>query len=768
MRPTLAAWEAAVPARTRLSPIVVAAYALDGATPRMLHVCPYADLNERTRVRGEAVSSGIWPPKGGPDWLTSCRRQSACLRSSRQCAEPIRPLRNSSIDTARQLNHAQMHRHRLACQGRSTAQARRDIGRALRRDRGLRERPHQLRTARRPTCSGWRTDRGLGIDLYQPFRDLDAAIGRTVHAAISIAPSASSTSCRRSATPMMLVCSNVAADTRSTDDARIAAQLYELAERAATPQPPDRLRGAGVGSPRQPLRACVVDRREGRSSAPRHRHRQLPHPVARRRSPDGIAAIPGDKIFFLQMADAPRLAMDVLQWSRHYRCFPGPGPVRPAALPRAGAHRRLHRTVLARDLQRRVPRGAQSAARRSTRCSRILYLRVEQTRLRLESADDRTASARPPSARARTARARRALRSARPAPRLAGVAFLEFAVDEASEWLLDNVLETLGFRRVGRHRSKNVTLYRQGLDPPDPQRRAGFVRAAAFRRATDRRSARSSLDDRRQRAARSTGRRRCTARATTAALGPHELRASRRCARRMAASSTSSRQRAGVGRDVRDRLRPDDAGAGSDAKDAGLTRIDHVAMGVARRVRSTRGSLFCRAVLGHRAGREPRAVRSVRPRAQHAASRAPIAQVRDGAQRLAEPQHGRWRARSPSQGGGASVHHIAFATRRHLRRRWPSCVRNGAQVRADLAAITTTTSQARFDLPGELVARMREARHPLRAHAGRRVFPRVLARASPDRFFFEIVQRGGDYDGYGALNAPARLASQVAGRRSAQ
>ena len=70
MRPTLAAWEAAIPARIKLSPIIVAAYALDGATPRMLHVCPYADLSERMRVRGEAVSSGIWPPKGDPDWLT--------------------------------------------------------------------------------------------------------------------------------------------------------------------------------------------------------------------------------------------------------------------------------------------------------------------------------------------------------------------------------------------------------------------------------------------------------------------------------------------------------------------------------------------------------------------------------------------------------------------------------------------------------------------------------------------------------------------------
>lgn len=31
---------------------------------------PYADLNERSRIRGEAVAADIWPPKGGPDWLT--------------------------------------------------------------------------------------------------------------------------------------------------------------------------------------------------------------------------------------------------------------------------------------------------------------------------------------------------------------------------------------------------------------------------------------------------------------------------------------------------------------------------------------------------------------------------------------------------------------------------------------------------------------------------------------------------------------------------
>ena len=32
--------------------------------------------------------------------------------------------------------------------------------------------------------------------------------------------------------------------------------------------------------------------------------------------------------------------------------------------------------------------------------------------------------------------------------------------------------------------------------------------------------------------------------------------------------------------------------------------------------------------------------------------------------------------------------------------------------------------------------------------------------------FFEVVQRSGGYDGYGAANAPVRLAAQRAGRAS--
>jgi 4-hydroxyphenylpyruvate dioxygenase len=37
----------------------------------------------------------------------------------------------------------------------------------------------------------------------------------------------------------------------------------------------------------------------------------------------------------------------------------------------------------------------------------------------------------------------------------------------------------------------------------------------------------------------------------------------------------------------------------------------------------------------------------------------------------------------------------------------------------------------------------------------------IYTESFADRFFFEIVERQGAYDAYGALNAPARMASQA-------
>lgn len=65
----LSAWNNAVPERTQYSKLTIAMYALDG-TPRIVSIWPYKSLNERSEIRAKSVADGIWPPKGGPQWLT--------------------------------------------------------------------------------------------------------------------------------------------------------------------------------------------------------------------------------------------------------------------------------------------------------------------------------------------------------------------------------------------------------------------------------------------------------------------------------------------------------------------------------------------------------------------------------------------------------------------------------------------------------------------------------------------------------------------------
>ena len=49
------------------------------------------------------------------------------------------------------------------------------------------------------------------------------------------------------------------------------------------------------------------------------------HALVRKSPLDAIRSIPRDKIFIVQVADAPLLDMDYLSWSRHFRNFPGQG-----------------------------------------------------------------------------------------------------------------------------------------------------------------------------------------------------------------------------------------------------------------------------------------------------------------------------------------------------------------------------------------------------------------------------------------------------------
>jgi 4-hydroxyphenylpyruvate dioxygenase len=67
---------------------------------------------------------------------------------------------------------------------------------------------------------------------------------------------------------------------------------------------------------------------------------------------------------------------------------------------------------------------------------------------------------------------------------------------------------------------------------------------------------------------------------------------------------------------------------------------------------------------------------------------------------------------------------------------------------------------ARFDLSSEMLNRLRQ-HNMLYDRAGQAEYLQFYTEPFADRFFFEIVERRGGYDQYGAANAPVRMAAQA-------
>ena len=168
-------------------------------------------------------------------------------------------------------------------------------------------------------------DLGLSIDLYQPFRDFDTVLPDRLTANLRRAEHKFAVM-EELGTDTMLVCSSVAADALD-DPARIADQFHELAERASR-------RGMRIAYEALAWGRHVNTWNQSWDVVRLGDHPALGlcldsfHVLSRTPEPEAISAIseiPGDKIFFLQLADAPLMSMDVLQWSRHHRLFPGQG-----------------------------------------------------------------------------------------------------------------------------------------------------------------------------------------------------------------------------------------------------------------------------------------------------------------------------------------------------------------------------------------------------------------------------------------------------------
>jgi 4-hydroxyphenylpyruvate dioxygenase len=291
-------------------------------------------------------------------------------------------------------------------------------------------------------------DLGLRIDLYQPFRDFEAVTPDRLRANLRRAES-KLTVMEALGAGTLLACSTVQPDAIADDDLA-AEQLWQLAERAKE-------RGMRVAYEALAWGRHVDDYVHAWRIVEAADHPQLGicldsfHILSRGTDPTRVRDIPGEKVFFLQLADAPHLVMDVLQWSRHYRCFPGQGGFDLAPLVAdvlAGGYSGPLSLEVFNDVFRQ-------ADPRRTAVDALRSLRVLE-----ESVRARLVATRGDEGRALADELR--LADPVPAQQPQGFSFVEVAVDERSARGGDRCLRALGFAPVGSHRSKDVRLWRCG------------------------------------------------------------------------------------------------------------------------------------------------------------------------------------------------------------------------------------------------------------------------------------------------------------------
>lgn len=571
---------------------------------------------------------------------------------------------------------------------------------------------------------------GLEIALFQPFRDFEAVPEEQFRRNLERAERKFDLMGELGA-PLILVCSNVQRHAIG-DPALSAAQLHALAERAAA-------RDIRIGF--EALAWGTHTNRYGQawSIVQQADHPSLGvildsfHSLAIGDDAADMAAIPGEKIFFVQLADAPRMTLDPLSWSRHFRCFPGQGDLDVAGF-LAGALKAGYAGPISLEIFNDDFRAAPTRQTAADGMRSLLFLE-EQVGL--------------------PGRARPDLFAPPPAPRLGGVAFLEFAVDvqsdngrpgdEHSGAELGQMLERLGFARAGRHRTKDVTLYRQGdisiilnAEPDSfahsyylfhgPSACAIGLWAADVKAALARAEAYGC--------ARFEGQ-----------VGPNELNipAIRALDGSLIYFLPQGLPFAAVDFDLAET---------ADQPGAGLLSVDHIAQALPEGMLDS-WVLFYRSVLGLEP--EPTQVLAdpyglVRSRALASPNRSLRVPLNISVSRNTAT------ARSVSTFAGAGVHHVAlstsdiFASAASLRQAGMPMLPIPDNYYDDLAA--------RFDLAPELLDRLR-AGGILYDRIDDGEFLHIYTRAFQDRFFFELVQRVGGYESYGAANAPVRMAAQA-------
>lgn len=281
-------------------------------------------------------------------------------------------------------------------------------------------------------------DLGLQITLFQPFRDFEGASRPQFAANLERA--------RRKFDLMhqlgcntLLLCSSVAPDT-SADISLQISDLRALAELAETENIQVGYEALAWGTQvnrwhqawqrvkavDSPAMGIVLDSF---------------HVLALGDDLSRLDEVPVDKITFLQLADAPVMKMDVLEWSRHFRCFPGQGEL-PVVKFAHDLTRRGYRGPWSLEVFNDGFRASPNGATAKDGYRSLLWLEDQTRQLMPESDAD--------------------LFTAPAIPRYHGPEFIEFAASPSEAKSLGASLSQLGFQATGTHRSKKVSLWQNG------------------------------------------------------------------------------------------------------------------------------------------------------------------------------------------------------------------------------------------------------------------------------------------------------------------
>ena len=271
-------------------------------------------------------------------------------------------------------------------------------------------------------------DLGLTCVAFQPFRDFEG-MPAAERARVFDRAERKFDVLQELGTDLMLVSSNVS-PAALADRGRIVDDFRELGERAAA-------RGLRVAFEALAWGRHVRDHRDAWDIVRQADHAAVGlaldafSSLAPGIPIDSLGAIRREKLFHVQIADAPKLTMDPLSWSRHFRCMPGQGDL--PLVDYVGALRRIgYDGVLSLEIFNDRFRAGSTTEVALDGMRSLAYL--------LEQVDRK------------------------PDPRTVckGIEFIEFCANEEEASQLSQMLGMMGFAATHRHVRKKVTRWRQG------------------------------------------------------------------------------------------------------------------------------------------------------------------------------------------------------------------------------------------------------------------------------------------------------------------